>query len=208
MSIPRIPLEVKIKVIKGNTPEIQAVKVQVQNESGWESGKTPRAPWLTREDASKTFFLWPESLFESDFYYRYGIESSADNESWTEWQKQTGGELVIDVEDAFYFEKTIQTTLAGPFSERKSPIPNSKEGEIIFAEVHLSVPHSTVSQSTSFTFDADNEGAAFNWSIRGRKGYEEYEYNVHMLSLDGRLLRFGPFKSSSKQLDLEITRKV
>jgi hypothetical protein len=204
---PRDPVKVRVSVIKGDTPEIQQVCVQLSSGTGLADAILPDLEWSFTQDESRVFTLWPKTIFDLGWKSRIGATLFTGEEIWTEWTVGQGGEVVMKVEDQFYTQKTVEVELDAPWSPQRSPDPTVRRGEIIYAEVDLSLPLAADTQGKTFTFDAQNREKRM-WKIRGRAGLASYRYQVHALSVDGRMHDFGPFDSEKEKLSLTIIRTL
>jgi hypothetical protein len=202
---PRNSKKIMVVVYKGNTPEIRLVTVQLQSGSQLERDVEPDVSQTFFHDGNQTFTLWPESIFDQDFIYRYGV-TLPEGEYWSAWQIGEGDKVELNIEGKFYTMRTVEVTMQAPWSESRSPDSSSRKGEIIYAEVNLKYSGTSDTQSKSLTFDADNKGTQFKWDMRVRQGAEEFSYEVYVLSIDGRLINLGTYKTGKEKLKLEIFR--
>lgn len=202
---PHKPQKILVIVHKGNIPEIRFVTVQLRSGSKLENNRESEVSRIFFNDESQTFTLWPESIFDRDFMYRYGL-TLPEGEYWSKWKIGKGDKVEINVAGEFYSKRTIEVTMQAPWSERRSPDPSSRAGEIIYAEVHLKYSGTSDTQSKSLTFDADNKGICLKWNMRARQSAKNFSYEVHVLSVDGRLINLGTYETDKEKLNLEIFR--
>ncbi len=202
---PHKPQKILVIVHQGNIPEIRFVTVQLRSDAQLENNVEPEVSRLFFQNESQTFTLWPQSIFAQGFIYRYGVTLS-EGEYWSEWKMGQGDQVEINVAGEFYTMGTIEVTLQAPWSERRSPDPSSRAGEIIYAEVNLTYSGTSDTQSKSFTFDADNKGVCFKWDMRARQDAKQFSYEVYLLSVDGRLINLGVYETDKEKLNLEIFR--
>lgn len=206
--LPRKSCTVEVAVQKGYTPEIHQVTVHLRSGSELTTSMEPDLEWSFFADETRTFSLWPRSIFEKGFTYKYGlILADGSTALWTDWRVGEGKRVAVKVEDEFYRTKTIEVTMRAPWSAQHSPDLSSRAGEIIYAEVYIAGPSTIETQSRDFTFDADNKGTCFTWSLWVRTGAEHYTYAVSTMSVDGRIHEFGPYPREEAKLSLEIICK-
>lgn len=202
---PRTPKKVIVAVQKDSIPEIRMVTVQLRSGTNLDQNIEADISQTFFDDGRQTFTLWPESIFDTGFIYRYGV-TLPEREDWSEWEIGDGDKVEINAEGEFFTMRTIKLTMLAPWSERRSPDPSSRKGEIIYAEVHLKYSGTSDTQSKSFTFDIDSKGNQFTWNIRTRQGAKEFSYETTVLSVDGRLINLGSNKSDKDTLSLEVFR--
>jgi hypothetical protein len=203
---PREPLWVEVKVVGVSLDEVGAVTCELASGHVDRLTGTAEVRWTFVDDETRTFAVWPNSIFDAGFSYRYAIVLADVGELWTDWRYQTDARVTMNVEDDFYATRTISVSLVAPWSQRNSPDSSSQAGEIIFAEVHLQTPMAASPQTASYTFDQTNIGRELRWKVRTRKDAKKYAYEVHALTADGRMLQFGPFESDAERIALEIYR--
>ncbi|MGH8072353.1 MAG: hypothetical protein ACRERE_45390 [Candidatus Entotheonellia bacterium] len=204
--LPREPLRVEVEVVSDSIDEVEAVKCELASGPIDRLAAAADVHWTFVADETRTFAVWPKSVFDDGVSYRYAIVVAGPGELWTEWRYQTDMRVIMKVEDDFYATRTISVTLAAPWSQRNSPDASTHAGEIIFAEVHVQTLIVASPQSASYTFDKTNIGTALRWNVRTRNDENRYTYEVHALAADGQLLRFGPFESDRDRVSLEIYR--
>jgi hypothetical protein len=203
---PRQPIRIRAEAKFADINEVTGVICEV--ESGQPSAEAQSIiPDLTTSfstEGTRDLILWPKSIFEQGFSFRYGIQVPDANMVWTNWRYQTEPKIEMIIEDEFYTTRIIRTTLKAPWSQRNGPDPSTRDPEIIFVELHLRTPQATGSQCTSFTFDKTNAGTEVRWKVRSRKDQQLGRFEVLALSADGRMLSFGPFEFDQEQLSIEI----
>jgi hypothetical protein len=204
--LPRQPLWVEVMVVRGSIDEVEAVHVELASRPIDQVPAAADVRWTFLADETRTFAVWPQSVFDAGVWSRYAIVVDGLGELWSAWRYQTDMRVTMNVEDEFYATRTIRLTLAAPWSPRSSPDASTNTGEIIFAEVHLQLLTTSRPQSVSQTFDRTNIGTELRWNIRGPKDVNRYAYEVHALASDGQLLKFGPFESASDRVALELYR--
>ena len=200
----RHPQKVQVTVNKGEWPGIQWVRLHLRSSDQIAEEVEPEVVWDFVDNGSKTFALWPNSIFESAIAYRYGVLLADGEEHWIDWTITTKEDINVNVKDQFYQNRTVTVSLKAPWSERSSPEATAFEGEIIYAEVHLNLSNSTETQSRVFTFDLARKKQKATWSIAVKQGDNQYRYQVHALTVDGRLLKFEAIESAKDSLNLEI----
>lgn len=205
-ALPREPKRIQVTVHKGDTPEIHLITVQLRSGTGTADQLEPGVSWSFTGDGTRTLALWPTTIFDTEFVYRIGLGLASGKELLGNWQPGEGDRIEMNVEKDFYFTRQIEVTMKGPWSAQHSPDSSSRKGEVIYAEVYLQLTGTTDTQSRSFTFDIDNHGESFKWTVRGPRGAERYTYRIQVLSLDGHLHPFGPYQSDQEKLALEIVR--
>lgn len=174
------------------------------------SGDSPAPAALSAtlvSEEARLIHLWPLSVFEVGFSYRYRIEGAGAELGFTGWRHQTSDEVLMSVADDFYATRTIRTALRAPWSLRGGPDPATRDAEILFAELHLRTPSAADQASQSFTFDNSNRGAEVAWTLRQRRGEGRVQLEILALSADGRMLNFGPYETAQERIEIEIYRR-
>jgi hypothetical protein len=203
---PRTPMRIQATALFLSVAEVRGVICEITMRS-----VAPDAPsgvadlrhtFITEE--VHDFVLWPESIFDTGFSYRYGIDVGGTQPIWAVWRQPTEPRILMNVLEEFYATRTICVGLRGPWSELAGPNPAKLAGEILFAEVNLNSPLGGQSQSKCCTFDKSNIGTEFSWKARMHKGEKRISYEVNVLTVDGRSLSFGPFETDQERLSMEV----
>lgn len=161
---------------------------------------------LLSED-SRVIHLWPQSIFEEGFSYRYRVEGAGAELGFTDWRHQASDEVIMAVADDFYATRTIRAALRAPWSLRGGPDPATRDAEILFAELHVRTPSTADQASESFTFDNSNRGAEVAWTLRQHRGEGRVQLEILVLTADGRMLTFGPYETAQDRIQIEIYRR-
>ncbi|MCY1013632.1 hypothetical protein OV079_50515 [Nannocystis pusilla] len=152
---PRTPIRIRAQADLAALPEVRAVLVQIKSGRAAADAAPDLTCTLTAGD-TRELVVWPDSIFERGFSFRYAIEIADAGWVWTEWRYQTEPETIMPVADDFFRTRVVHLALTAPWSLRNGPDPSSVDAELIFAEV--SARSAAQDASFTFTFDRSNPG--------------------------------------------------
>jgi hypothetical protein len=200
---PRTPVRVQVTASYADLPHVQGVTLELA--SGGSAAEPLCAASTSRtlaSDQETQLTLWPNNLFDLGYSHRYAIDTSGREREWTAWRYSTEPRLVMSVADDFYTTRTIELSVRAPWSKLKGPDALQHAAELIFAELHLCSLGSDPADEATYTFDSTS--AQFEWTIRSRQRDRRVRYDLDVLTLDGRMLKFGPFELTGDALTLEL----
>ncbi|MCY0989777.1 hypothetical protein OV203_21750 [Nannocystis sp. ILAH1] len=199
---PRTPIRIRARADLAALPEVRAVLLQIKSGRVEADAASDLTCTLTAGD-TRELVVWPDSIFERGFSFRYAIEIADAGWVWTDWRYSTEPEIIMPVADDFYRTRIVHLALTAPWSLRNGPDPSSVDAELIFAEV--SARSAAQDASFTFTFDRSNSGTEPAWKFRARKGADLVLFEILALTVDGRMLTFGPFESDQERVAFAIS---